>query len=239
MTFVYKIADIVFGADINYKYTYNVMRDYLAPQGAEPEFCFKINREDLLREHQLSPHKLPDYAYESTAVYRKYIYVVLEKYDAFFFHCSAISVHNQAVMFTAQSGTGKSTHRNLWTKNFGDRVAVINDDKPIIRRIDGRYYVFGTPWQGKEDLGANVKVEAKALCFLSRSDVNSIAPINPACIISKILNQTVRPNQAHLMSRLLELLDGFLKQVDTYDLRVNMEDEAAYVAYKGIFGEKL
>jgi hypothetical protein len=238
MMFVYKIADFVFGVDIKYKHTYSVMEDFLAPDGAEPEFTFKITEEDLDKERSLTPYQLPDYAYESTAVYRKYIYVVLEKYDAFFFHCSAISVDNQAVMFTARSGTGKSTHRNLWLKNFGDRVVVINDDKPIIRRIDGKFYVYGTPWNGKENFGSNVKVPAKALCFLSRSKENSIGPIDTVSIVSKALNQTVRPKDAKLMSNLLELLDGFIQQVDTYDLRVNMEDEAALTAYNKIFGEK-
>lgn len=237
MIFLYKIADVVFTADIRYKHTYSVMENFLAPKGAKAEFSIEITDEDLEKEKALTPYELPEYAYESTAVYRKYIYVVLEKYDAFFFHCSAISVDNQAVMFTAKSGTGKSTHRNLWLKNFGDRVTVINDDKPIIRRIDGTFYVYGTPWQGKENFGSNIRVPAKALCFLSRSEENSIGPIDTMSVISRALNQTVRPSDPTLMSNLLELLDGFLKQVDTYDLRVNMEDNAAKVAYNGIFGD--
>lgn len=238
MIFTYKIADIVFSADIRYKNTYNVMKDYLAPKGAEPEFSFKITQEDIEQEKSLSPYVLPDYAYESTAVYRKYIYVALEKYDAFFFHCSSIAVNGQGIMFTAKSGTGKSTHRNLWLKSFGEKVTVINDDKPIIRRVDGKFYIYGTPWQGKEDLGANIRVPAKALCFLSRSEENYIGPINTVFVISKALNQTVRPKDPKLMSNLLDLLDGFLQQVDTYDLGVNMDEDAAVTAYNGIFGEK-
>ncbi len=238
MIFIYKIADIVFSADIRYKHTYSVMKDYLAPEGAKPEFSFKITDEDLMQEKSLSPYTLPEYAYESTAVYRKFIYVALEKYDAFFFHCSSISVDGQGVMFTAKSGTGKSTHRNLWLKNFGDRVTVINDDKPIIRKVKGKYYIYGTPWQGKENCGANIKVPAKALCFLSRSKENYIGPIDTISVISKALNQTVRPKAPKLMSNLLDLFDGFLKQVDTYDLGVNMNDDAAIIAYNGIFGEK-
>lgn len=233
MIFRYKIADIVFDADIRYKYTYNIMKDYLVDD--EPaRFSIVITDEDIEKERQLSPHSISDAGYESTAVYRKYIYEVLANYDAFFFHCSSIEVDGKAVMFTAKSGTGKSTHRNLWMKNFGDKVKIINDDKPVIRKVDGVFYVYGTPWRGKESLGENVKVPAGALCFLSRAKKNSIGHISTSEIIARALNQTVRPSDPKLMGNLLDLLDGFLNQVNCYDLRVNMEDEAAIVAYNEI-----
>ncbi len=237
MIFRYKIADIVFDADIRYKYTYNIMKDYLVDD--EPaRFSVVIDDKDIAAERALSPyHHESDGMYESTAVYRKFIYEIMDKYDAFFFHCSSIAVENKAIMFTAQSGTGKSTHRNLWIKNFGDRVTVINDDKPVIRKIDGKFYVYGTPWRGKESMGNNIRVPAEALCFLSRSEKNYIGEISTSEIIARTLNQTVRPKDESLMIKLLDLLDGFLKQVKCYDLRVNMEDEAAIVAYNKIVKE--
>lgn len=236
MIFNYKIADIVFSADIHYKYTYRIMENFLAEKGEEPEFSIVITDDDIALEKSLSPHRLSDGQYESTAVYRKYIDVIMEKYDAFFFHCSSISVDGEAVMFTAKSGTGKSTHRNLWLKEYGDRVTVINDDKPVIRNIDGQFYVYGTPWQGKENMGANIRVPARSLCFLSRSETNYIGSISTTEAIARMLNQTLRPKSPKLMSNLLELIDGFLRQVNCYDLRVNMDIEAAKVAYEGIFG---
>ncbi len=237
MIFKYKIADIVFSADIRYKYTYNIMQEFLADDSEESLFMFEITDEDIEHEKSLSPYSLNEAMYESTAVYRKYIYRVMRDYDAFFFHCSSIAVDGKAIMFTAKSGTGKSTHRNLWVKNFDGKVTVINDDKPIIRKVDGTFFVYGTPWKGKEGLGANIRVPAHALCFLSRSETNSIGPIDTADVIAKALNQTVRPKEPELMSNLLELLDGFITQVNCYDLRVNMDDEAAITAYNTIIGE--
>ena len=236
MIFNYKIADIVFSADINYRYTFEHMKDYRADKDEIPEFALEVTKADVEQERNMSPHDVPLYVHEFTALYRKFIYVVMDRYDAFFFHCSAISVDNQAVMFTAQSGTGKSTHRNLWLKNFGDRVTVINDDKPIIRKVNGIFYVYGTPWQGKENLGEDIRVPAKALCFLSRAEENSIGPIDTISVVSKMMNQVLRPRQPELMEKLLDLIDGFLAQVDCYDLRVNMNDDAAVVAYNGIKG---
>lgn len=237
MIFTYKIADVVFDVDLRFKNTYNLMTEYLAQEDEKPDFLITTSDEDIAREKELSPHKVADYCYEFTSVYRKFIYQLMENYDAFFFHCSAISVDNQAIMFTAQSGTGKSTHRNLWLKAFGDRVTVINDDKPIIRKIDNLYYVYGTPWKGKEGLGNNIRVPAKALCFLSRSEDNYIGKIDTINAVAKAMNQTVRPENPQLMSNLLDLLDGFLTQVDTFDLRVNMNDDAPVIAYNGIMKE--
>ena len=153
MIFNYKIADIVFSADISYRYTFEHMQDYRADKDEIPEFALEVTKADVEQERNMSPHDVPLYVHEFTALYRKFIYVVMDRYDAFFFHCSAISVDNQAVMFTAKSGTGKSTHRNLWLKNFGNRVTVINDDKPIIRKVNGIFYVYGTRGRGKRTSG--------------------------------------------------------------------------------------
>jgi len=234
MIFKYKIADVVFNGEFSFKQTADYMKDYLAQADEQAEFTVTVTEDDLKKEKTLAPEPVPEYCYEYTALYRKLLYVLLEKYDAFFFHCSAISVDNEAYMFTAQSGTGKSTHRNLWLKVFGDRVTVINDDKPIIRKIDGEFYVYGTPWRGKEGMGNNIRVKAKALCFLSRSEENSIGGIDTVTAFSKALNQTIRPDDKKLMSNLLGLFDGFFSQVKCFDLRVNMNDDAPIVAYNGI-----
>ncbi len=233
MIVTFKIADIVFSADIRYRYTYEMMREYESSE--EPEFFVAVTDEDIAHERELSPYEgISDPSLEFTAVYRKYIDVIMDRYDAFFFHCSSIEVDGGAVMFTAKSGTGKSTHRRLWTQRYGDRVRIINDDKPVIRRIDGTFYVYGTPWKGKEGFGENIRVPARALCFLSRAEENSIGPIDTVTVISQLFNQTVRPTDKKLMSNLLDLLDGFIRQVDCYDLRVNMNPDAAEVAYEGI-----
>lgn len=233
MNCIYKIADVVFQVDVKNKYTYNIMKDYLSAD-ATPEFVITVSQRDLLFEEKVSPIKAPEYTYESIAIYRKFIYKLIESYNGFFFHCSAIAVDNQGYMFTAESGTGKSTHRNLWVKNFGDKVTVINDDKPIIRKVQGEFYIYGTPWKGKEGLGTNAKVKAKALCFLQRSKINKVSKIETKEAVLKMMNQVVRPESPVLMEKLLELMDGFLTQVNTYNLCVNMEDDAAITAYNGI-----
>ena len=77
---------------------------------------------------------------------------LLRSHNGCFFHSSALELDGEGYLFTALSGTGKSTHARNWRKVFGDRVTMINDDKPLIRRIGDEYYVCGTPWMGKSNI---------------------------------------------------------------------------------------
>ena len=76
----------------------------------------------------------------------------------------------EAYIFTAVSGTGKSTHAMLWREVFGERVRMINDDKPLIRITpEGKAVVYGTPWDGKHHLSKNSAFPLKAICWLTRA----------------------------------------------------------------------
>ncbi len=155
-------------------------------------------------------------------------------FDAFMLHSSAVEYKGKAYLFSAASGTGKSTHTELWLKVFGDEARIINDDKPIIRVIDGKVYAYGTPWSGKNTININTKVEVGGICFLERARKNSIEKISSAEAIGLILNQTNRPRDLVLMDKLLGCLDKVLKNVNVYRLYANMEEEAAVVAYNGM-----
>lgn len=230
----YKVADVVFGVSFMDIRTAELMKEYLADEGEKSEFVIEVNQQDIDYEKSLVDEDFSLPIIEFTAIYRKYINVMLDSYDGFFFHCSAVAMDNEAYMFSAASGTGKSTHRRLWQKVYGDRVQIINDDKPMIRKVDGVFYVYGTPWQGKENLGANIRVPAKALCFLSRAEQNSIEKLSSSNVVGKMLCQTVRPKKPQRMLKLLGLIDGFLSQSGVYSLKVNMNDDAPIVAYNGI-----
>lgn len=155
--------------------------------------------------------------------------------DGFMLHASGVVYENKAYLFSAPSGTGKSTHTTIWRKTFGeDKTFILNDDKPVIRFIDGKVVAFGTPWSGKTDQNENIGVPLQGICFVERCDSNWIEDMSPKEAIHKILDQTVRPQDGKNMSKLLELLDKLLTQVKVYTLHCNMENEAAIVAYNGM-----
>jgi len=153
-------------------------------------------------------------------------------YDGFMLHASGVVYENKAYLFSAPSGTGKSTHTTIWRKTFGeDKTFIINDDKPVIRIVDGKVMAFGTPWSGKTDQNENIGVPLQGICFVERCENNWIETMSPKTAIHRILDQTIRPQDSQKMGKLLELLGTVLESVKVYQLHCNMENEAAIVAY--------
>ena len=101
-----------------------------------PDFSVTIHEEDIIfereksnQEHAFEHLPIPNFSEETleiTAVYRKIADKMIE-YDTFVFHGSAIAVEQEAFLFTAKSGTGKSTHTRLWREYLKDHAVMVND----------------------------------------------------------------------------------------------------------------
>lgn len=210
-----------------------------------PAFTVRITEQDIINEQKISMReaayegfKYPDYSpseLENTAVYRKIATNIID-FDGFVFHGSAVAVGEKAYLFTAKSGTGKTTHTKLWLKNI-DGSYVVNGDKPIIRIIDGKPFVCGTPWMGKEGYGCNKIVPLSAICFLNRGEKNYIEKTIFSKVYPKLIGQTYRPENASLLVKTIKLLEKIGRNVPVYELYCNMEDEAARVSFGGMFCE--
>ncbi len=162
----------------------------------------------------------------------------LLQFDGMMLHSSAVVVDGKAYLFTADSGTGKSTHANLWLRLFGDRAYILNDDKPALRRIDGRWYAYGTPWSGKHDISENVGVPVAGIAMVNRADENAIEPCRGKDAIPRLFKQLNRPRAAECRVQLLHLLDKLLQEVPVWQLYCNMDQQAAQVAYTAMSGKE-
>ncbi len=158
-------------------------------------------------------------------------YKTLIRHNGILLHSSAVILDNKAYLFSAPSGTGKSTHTALWLKEFPE-TEILNDDKPAIRILNDGIYVYGTPWSGKTDLNLNRKVPLQGIAFLERGTKNEISPLDPMKALENLLNQTVRPGDREYASKLFDLLDQILTRVPIYKLSCNMDPEAAHVSYE-------
>ena len=109
---------------------------------------------------------------------------------------------------------------------------MINGDKPIVRVINNKPFVYGTPWMGKEALGQNISVPLSSICFIKRSETNNISKTDFNSTFPRLLGQTYRPTSKALLTKTIELLNQVSKTISIYELSCNMLDEAALVAYK-------
>lgn len=163
----------------------------------------------------------------------------LLNFGGFQLHSSAVVVDGKAYLFSANSGTGKSTHTGLWLKVLGERAFILNDDKPAIRLVDSTWYAYGTPWSGKHDISVNTGVPIGGICMLERGAENEIRPFGGKDAIFEIFVQTNRPKGAEYRVKLLELLDSLITTVPVWKLKCNMDPDAARLSYETMSGKKL
>lgn len=227
-----KLADIVIEIKPRYEYTRLMCAGYIYNGSDEAEFSVSVSDEKLEDERKRSPG-FPMSVIENTCIYRA-ICEQLLKYNAIFIHSAALSVDNEAYLFSANSGTGKTTHMNLWLERFGERAFVINGDKPILREVGGKIFVYGTPWCGKEGLNRNARVPLKGICILSRAEENRIAPADRYEALMFLLTQTTRPKDKELAVLMLDKLGSIIENIPIYKLGCNMDPQACEVCYEAM-----
>lgn len=204
------------------------------------DFSIQIADEDIEHERRQQVGKInySDAYLETLAAYRKISEMLLSQ-NILLFHGSAIAVDGVGYLFTAPSGTGKSTHTRLWMEHFGERAVIVNDDKPLLEVCEGGVIAYGTPWDGKHHLSNNIAVPLKAICILERGDTNTIHPIAPREAFSMLLQQSYRPSDARKMVDTLKLVRQLSHTIGLFHLSCNMEPDAAKIAYQGMNGGEI
>lgn len=153
-------------------------------------------------------------------------------YNGLMLHASAAALGGRACLFSGPCGRGKSTHTRLWQQTFGEAVQVFNDDKPALRRLDGRWYAYGTPWCGKDGINLNQKWPLGGICFLEKSQENRIRRLPAAEALPLILAQTTYRLQPHSMELLLASLDSLLREIPVFLLENRPEEAAARLSFE-------
>ncbi len=242
---VYKLADV----PVQITSLYDEVQVMCAPYSTTeaPQLHIVTTVEDIEAEGRKSDEErrqegLPEYHFpqpylETLAVYRQLATALIAR-GVLLIHGSVIAVDGEGYLFTALSGTGKSTHVRLWRELFGERAVMVNDDKPLIRvrsvELGVRSCVYGTPWDGKHHLSTNISVPLKAIVHLQRGEENHIEPLTPAEMLPVLLQQTFRPQSAIGTMQVMQSLDALSHSIKFYSLHCNMQPEAARIAYEGM-----
>lgn len=220
-----RLADFNICIDNKYPYLENACRNYIA-QGT-PELFVSVSDEEIEREG------VGDKGYlESLAVYRR-IAEWCPTHGAFLMHCSVVDVDGVGVAFLAPSGVGKTTHTANWKRLVGNRLTVVNGDKPLIRRTDEGFFAYGTPWSGKEGLNTNTKTPLRKICFIERAEKNRCVSLDDD-LLQRLIRQTFKPIDTTALLGTVELLDELIKNAEFYLIKCNKDPISAEIAYKTV-----
>ena len=220
------IAGLNIGLETETPYILRSCGDFVTMDA--PDFTVRATAAEIAAEQGI--HGCSAAVAEFVCLYRA-IAELLPDYDRFVLHGATIETGGGAYIFTARSGTGKTTHIRLWMERYGEAVRIVNGDKPIIWKKDGLWYACGTPWCGKERLTGTDCVPVSGLCLLQRAKENSIRPASAEELINAIFHQVYRPKDTARLLRFLSLLDDFLRSTPVWQMGCNMDVSAAELAH--------
>lgn len=164
--------------------------------------------------------------------------IVLSLNNGVAIHSSCVEWSGRGVLFLGESGTGKSTHTRLWRENI-EGARLLNDDSPIVRVVDDKIRVYGSPWSGKTPCYRAENYPIAALCRLSQAPENRIKRLPTIAAIAALLPSTP-PQFAHcaeLQDSILATLSLIIMKVPIYHLACLPDAAAAELSYKTIFSD--
>ena len=230
-SFCVSIAGHRVGIHTRFSDLHATCRDFLCD--GEPQIEISADENDMAWERDVAKkEKVPqgNGNLENLAIHRKIGEAMLD-WDTFLMHGAVVAVGQSAYMFTAKSGTGKTTHVKKWLDN-APGAYVVNGDKPLIKITDSGAVACGTPWRGKERMGANVMTPLKAIALMERGENNAIREIPFKEAFSFLLQQTHRPGDPEKMKKTLALLSQLNGKVRFYKFIFNnLKDDCFDVAY--------
>ena len=108
--------------------------------------------------------------------------------DACVLHASYVDIGGEAILFTGPSGIGKSTQAELWTRYAGAQV--INGDRAVLRKQQGRWHVFGYPACGTSGICVNRTLPLKAIVVLSQASENLVQRLSAVEKVRALVSAT-------------------------------------------------
>ena len=222
-----------------YTRVYELCKPYLKEGTVISDIEIQIT-DDLIHEETeriLSTNiKVPDERNIEWMVLHRLISEELLAFDTMLMHGAVVAVDNKAYMFTAKSGTGKTTHIQSWLANI-DNAYVVNGDKPfiIIPETDEPPLACGSPWAGKEKMQTNTTVPLNAIVLMERAEENYIERVSLSQVLPDLLQQIYRPKDKEEMRQTLNLIQRLSKTVSFWRFRFNnFKDDCFDTAYKAL-----
>ena len=241
-SFVISIAGYVIGVRTQYDRAFRFCGVFLSD--AEPDFYICVEQQDIDRERQLWKSLRKDGAFEDSILELQALQRLLTEHliarDVLLMHGAAIALEGSTYLFTAPSGTGKTTHAFSWLAKCPAAFPV-NGDKPFIRFSSkgDPPLACGSPWAGKECMYTDSMVPLKSVILMERAEENSIRPVSFTEAFPALLLQTYRPEDEELVRGTLRLLRRLCPAVTFWHFCFNnLREDCFPTAYRALTGHE-
>lgn len=140
---------------------------------------------------------------------------MLQPFDRFLIHASAVVYEGSAYVFTARSGGGKSTHASLWEKHFDAKI--LNGDKVLLEIKDNELIAHGNPVAGSSGIYCNDSAPIAAVLLLEKSSCNRIVPIMERKALLTLYGEAVKSTWDDRFNvRILEMAEVVQQRTPVY-----------------------
>jgi len=140
-------------------------------------------------------------------------------------HACSIERQGKGYLFAGESGAGKSTLSSLWDQEKG--VEVLSDDRTIVRKMDGQFRMYGTPWHGEATFGSPRGVQLERIFFLEHGSKNAIRELKRAGAVLQFLKCSFPPYwDAPGMESAMEIFEELATRVSCYELSFKPDHRA-------------
>lgn len=147
-------------------------------------------------------------------------------------HTSYILHNGKAILFTAPSGTGKSTQADLWQKHRYARI--VNGDRAVIRMVDGQAYACGLPFAGSSQYCENVTAPLAAIVYLAQAPKTEITRLTGFRAFRRVWEGcSVNTWDRADMEKATAIVERIVRQVPVYYLPCT-PDASAVEALEGV-----
>lgn len=105
------------------------------------------------------------------------------------FHaCGVSDLEGKGYLFVGHSEAGKTTSARLWQRQRD--ALLLSDDRVIVREVDGKFWMYGTPWHGEEEISSPRKVELTHIFFLRHGERNELARLGRAEAAAQLFSRS-------------------------------------------------
>ena len=237
-SFDFKIAGQLIHAETIHTRSRAICHDFYA-NGDAPVINISITESDISMERKEYENNFdiedPWEGYLEVSTLLRLVTNRLIDFETILLHGAAIANENQTYIFSAASGTGKTTHICKWLRHL-PKAFVVNGDKPFLKfKNDGTVLACGSPWAGKENLYTNTMVPLKAIVLMERAEENHIEQISFAEAFPFLLQQIYRPINEEKMRKTLQMLQRLSLAVTFWRFQCNnYKDDCFDVTYNAL-----